>query len=295
MADASEAFTPLDSDWLRAHPIGLPPHGVDKNSRGRVLVIGGSAIVPGGLQLTVEAALRAGAGKVQIGTVASACLPLGIAVPEAAVFPLPEIEGEIQASPDSIDPLARACDAVVAGPAMSCANAAGKLVDCLLDAEGEHALVLDAAALVSLDRRAGPVRASRSPVILTPHPGEMAAMLGCDVEDVEKDRLSAVRRAAERFGAVTVLKGANSLVATPEGGCMSYAGGGVGLATGGSGDVLAGIIGGLVARGADPLCATATGVWLHGEAGRRCGEEMGPVGFLARELLAHIPRLMRGL
>jgi NAD(P)H-hydrate repair Nnr-like enzyme with NAD(P)H-hydrate dehydratase domain len=85
------------------------------------------------------------------------------------------------------------------------------------------------------------------------------------------------------------------LIATPESAPLALAGGGVGLATGGSGDVLAGIVAGLVARGAEPLTAAAWAVWLHGEAGRRCGEQIGPLGFLARELLAQIPRLMRAL
>jgi NAD(P)H-hydrate repair Nnr-like enzyme with NAD(P)H-hydrate dehydratase domain len=92
-----------------------------------------------------------------------------------------------------------------------------------------------------------------------------------------------------------VLKGPNSLIAAPEGLTFSYAGGGVGLATGGSGDVLAGIVGGLCARGADPLVATLWSVWLHGEAGRRCAEQIGPIGYLARELLAHVPSLLRGV
>lgn len=292
MVDARGSFKALDSDWLRAHPIRPPANGVDKNSRGRVLIIGGSVTVPGGLQLTAEAALRAGAGKVQLATVASACLPLGIALPEAAVFPLPEKEGEIVADPDLIAPHVRACDVVVVGPAMSDAKAAGLLVDCLLTLGGEQAIVLDAAALLRLAERAESLRNSAAHVILTPHLGEMAAMLECDDADIESDREAMVSRAAHRFGAAVILKGPTTLIATPMGEQMAYAGGGVGLATGGSGDVLAGIVAGLAARGAGPLLAAATGVWLHGEAGRRCGEEMGPIGYLARELTARIPRLM---
>ena len=88
------------------------------------------------------------------------------------------------------------------------------------------------------------------------------------------------------------LKAGDTVIAAPDGTLLLYRGGGVGLATGGSGDVLAGIIGGLLARGAAPLVAAGWGVWLHGEAGRRLGERIGPLGFLARELLAEIPRLM---
>jgi len=292
VVDATGSFKALDSDWLRAHAIRPPANGVDKNSRGRVLIIGGSVTVPGGLQLTAEAALRAGAGKVQVATVESASLPLGIALPEAAIFPLPENDGEILANPDLIASLVRACDVVVVGPAMSDAKAAGLLVDCLLTLSGQQTLVLDAAALLHLGERAERLRDTEVHVILTPHLGEMAAMLECDAADIESDRETMVRRAAHRFGATVILKGPTTLIATPMDEQMAYAGGGVGLATGGSGDVLAGIVAGLAARGAEPLLAAATGVWLHGEAGRRCGEEMGPIGFLARELLARIPRLM---
>jgi NAD(P)H-hydrate repair Nnr-like enzyme with NAD(P)H-hydrate dehydratase domain len=131
--------------------------------------------------------------------------------------------------------------------------------------------------------------------VLTPHIGEMAALLECDAAGIEADRPAAVRRAAAHFGAVVMLKGSTTLVADPGGALFAYAGGGVGLATGGSGDVLAGIVAGLAARGAPPLEATLWAVWLHGEAGRRCAEQIAPLGFLARELLAQVPGLMRAV
>jgi NAD(P)H-hydrate repair Nnr-like enzyme with NAD(P)H-hydrate dehydratase domain len=121
----------------------------------------------------------------------------------------------------------------------------------------------------------------------------MAALLECDAEAVERDPAAAARRAADRYQAVVVMKGPVSFVASPDGQLFAFAGGGPGLATGGSGDVLAGIAAGIAARGASPLDAALWAVWLHGEAGRRCAEQIGPVGFLARELLAHVPALMR--
>jgi NAD(P)H-hydrate repair Nnr-like enzyme with NAD(P)H-hydrate dehydratase domain len=107
--------------------------------------------------------------------------------------------------------------------------------------------------------------------------------------------VTAVRCAAERYGAIVVLKGSTSIIADREGTVFAYAGGGVGLATGGSGDVMAGIAAGLAARGASAPDAALWAVWLHGEAGRRCAEQIGPLGFLARELLAHVPGLMRAV
>ena len=289
----------LDSDWLRAHPLPEPAVDADKNERGRVLAVGGCRSVPGGIRLTAEAALRAGAGKVRVATVESAAIALGVAMPEIAVFGLPEdAEGEIGADSGVVlSPLFEHIDAVIVGPAIGSEAAAGAIVDRLLKAADCQApIVLDAAALTCLPpARIRPLARRKHPVILTPHLGEMAGMLDCETDEIDADRPAAVRRAAKRFGAICVLKGSTTLVATPEGELFAYAGGGVGLATGGSGDVMAGIAAGLAARGTEPLDATLWAVWLHGEAGRRCAEQLGPLGFLARELLLHVPGLMRAV
>ena len=295
MAEPLADVLALDSAWLRDNPLPDPDPGSDKNSRGKVLIIGGSTTVPGGLLLTAEAALRSAAGKVQVATTASTALALGMAMPEIAVFPLKEDgAGEIAALPRRVAQEIARCDVVVAGPAMGSAEAAGKVVNFLLgEPFARMPLILDAAALMSLDSRAGRLRKRHGATILTPHIGEMAALLGCEAAEIQADPSAAVRRAAKRYGAIVVLKGATSLIAAPDGSLHAYAGGSVGLATSGSGDVLAGIAAGLVARGANPLQAALWAVWLHGEAGRRCGEQIGPLGFLARELLAQLPGLMR--
>lgn len=299
MADPNTIHSacPLDSNWLRDHPLPVTGRHVDKNARGRVFAIGGCRRVPGGLLLTAEAALRAGAGKVQIAAVTSTALALGIAMPETAVYAVDEDdEGEIARLGHIVESDVARCDAVIAGPAMGCGEAAGRVVDGLLAGiDDEIALILDAAVLMTLSSRAEQVAARHSPALLTPHIGEMAAMLGWDADQIEQNRCAAVRRAAERYGAIVVLKGSTSLIADRDGSLFAYAGGGAGLATGGSGDVLAGIAAGLAARGAEPLEAALWAVWLHGEAGRRCAEQIGPIGFLARELLAHLPGLMRAV
>ncbi|HEX7751701.1 MAG TPA: NAD(P)H-hydrate dehydratase [Novosphingobium sp.] len=294
---ASPDRLPLDSDWLRDRPLPEAHPHADKNARGRVFAVGGCTEMPGGLLLTAEAALRAGAGKVQAATVRSAAPALGVAMPEIRIFPLDETEaGEIAAAGEVIDRACQRCDAVIAGPAMGCGEAAGAVVDCLTaDAGSALALVLDATALMTLPARAAALAARVFPAVLTPHIGEMAAMLECEADAIDADRAGAVRAAARRYGAVVVLKGPTSLIADRDGALFAYAGGGVGLATGGSGDVLAGLAAGLAARGASPLDAALWAVWLHGEAGRRCAEQIGPIGFLARELLAHVPGLMRAL
>ena len=287
---------PLDSNWLREHPLPSPSPHADKNARGRVFIVGGCTSVPGGLVLTAEAALRAGAGKVQVATASSTALPLGIAMPEIAVHATEEDDsGDIRRLSEAMLQLIGRADATILGPAMGGAEAAGGIVDQVLDGDCPGELVLDAAALMELgDRKAALARRDR-PAVLTPHIGEMAALLGCQAGEIDADRPAAVRRAAETYASIVVLKGSTSLLADRDGSLFAYAGGGVGLATGGSGDVLAGIVAGLAARGAPPLEAALWAVWLHGEAGRRCAEQIGPLGFLARELLAHVPGLMRAI
>ena len=289
---------------MRDHPLpGFDP-GADKNARGRVLAIGGSRRVPGGLRLTGEAALRAGAGKVQLATVAPLAVPLGIALPEAGIIALDEDPaGEIAAGParpsTALVEAFAACDAAVIGPAMGCGLAAGRLLDGLAEAvvagtEGGQSVVLDAACLLTLADRPSLARGWAGRLLLTSHIGEMATMLGCTAARIDADRLAAAREAAQRFDAVIVLKGPTTLITRPDRTMLAYAGGGVGLATGGSGDVLAGLASGLAARGASPWEAAAWAVWLHGEAGRRCAERIGPAGYLARDLLPGVPALLPG-
>jgi NAD(P)H-hydrate repair Nnr-like enzyme with NAD(P)H-hydrate dehydratase domain len=120
----------------------------------------------------------------------------------------------------------------------------------------------------------------------------MAALLSCEPEDVDADPLASGLQCASRYGALTLVKGAQSHVVTPDGRAWKYKGGGPGLGVSGSGDTLAGILGGLLARGAEPQTGLLWAVWLHGEAGASLSQKIGKVGFLARELSAEIPALL---
>lgn len=286
---------------LRAMPLPRHGDGDDKDARGRVLVIGGGVEVPGSVLLAGLAALRAGAGKLQIATVRDVAPGLALAVPEARVTGLDQTaEGEIAAA--EAERLARragACDAVLLGPGMMGGEDAAALTAGLLggSAAPGPALVLDAAALHRLhdcrDVLRGRALAGR--VVITPHAGEMATLLGLERDAVQADRLGAARQAAARLGTVVAMKGPGTFVVSPDGRAWCVDRGNVGLATSGSGDTLAGIIAGLLARGATPVAATIWGVFLHAEAGVRLARSRGPVGFLARELLAEIPAIMAGL
>jgi ADP-dependent NAD(P)H-hydrate dehydratase len=288
---------PLDTAWLKANP--LPEHhdNIDKNGRGRVLIVGGCRRVPGGTRLIAEAAFRAGAGKVTIATIASAAIPLGIALPACAVVALPETEkGEI--APESADLLVAELplhDAIVFGPAMIDAESVGALLAALLTKLPEDKfLLLDAFALRAAPDHVDAIQRRGDHMVLTPHEGELAAMLDKDSEEVSADPLGSLTQAAKRFGAAIMVKGATSHLMADDT-CLSYAGGGIGLAISGSGDVLSGLIAGLGAQGLPPLQAAAWGIWLHGEAGRRLAETVGPIGFLAGQLAPLVPGLMRGV
>lgn len=289
-------MTEIDAAWLAVNPLPQPGADTDKNSRGRVLVAGGSETVPGALRLTGEAAFRAGAGKVQLATVTRAALPLGIAMPEAAVYALPaNAAGELgDAAGETLCGYLERCDALVLGPGMGAEAAAETILRPVLAAAAPHqSIVLDAAAIPAVAALPDAVR-RQGRVVLTPHPGEMARLMDCDEQEAKRDSEALAHRAADRFGAVVLLKGAETWIAAPDGAMLHYPGGGHGLATGGSGDVLAGVIAGLLSRGTAPLAASAWGVWLHGEAGRACAARIAPMGFLARELLPEIPGLMAG-
>lgn len=288
------AFEILDRDLLRKFPLPDHPEDSDKGDRGQFLVVAGSREVAGAALLAGIGGLRAGAGKLQIATAASVSVQLSIAIPEAMVVGFQETaDGGF--APGAIAPLlelAQGAQAITIGCGMQHGKALEILLDALLASDIGSPLVLDAAVLGSLAPRAKALAAWQSGAILLPHSGEMARLLECEVDEVEADPLAAARRAAGTFGAVSLIKGRYSYIVAPDGRAFRFTGGGVGLATSGSGDALAGIVGGLAARGADPLTATLWGVHLHGEAGRALAKRIGRIGFLARELLDEVPGLM---
>ena len=285
----------IDAAWRAAHPLPELGGGMDKDERGRALLVGGSAFVPGALLLTGEATLRAGAGKVKLATIDPAAIAIGVRFPEAAVIGLPSDDGgEVAVGAlAALEHHLEQCDVLVLGPGMTERPQTADLIGALLERAGSGSpVLLDAGALTAMRGRESVLCRQDQPVVMTPHHGELAALTGLDKDAVANDPAAAALKAAAAFGAIVALKSAETLIADGKGALLFYAGGAPGLGTAGSGDVLAGIIGGLLARGVDPLVATAWGVWLHGEAGKAAAAAVGPAGFLARDLLLHIPRLM---
>jgi ADP-dependent NAD(P)H-hydrate dehydratase len=284
----------VDPAFLAAHPLPDPGHATDKTDRGTILVVGGSAQTPGAVLLAGLAALRVGAGKLQLATVRSAAAHLAAAMPEARVVALEETaDGEIAPGAAArLESLVRAAHAVVVGPGMMDERGAADLAAALFDLSDTASFLVDAAAFTGLADRPEAMRRLGGRLVATPHAGEMAAFLAMSKDDVAADPHAAGCRAAQAVGGSVIMKGGDTHVCAHDGPAAFCRGGGVGLATSGSGDVLAGIVGGLLARGASPALAARWGTFLHAEAGRRLAARIGRLGFLARELADVLPGLL---
>lgn len=283
----------VDDALLRAWALPEVAEDGDKESRGRVLVVAGSREMPGAAVLAAEAALRAGAGKLVVATARSVAVTVAAALPEARVIALPEnADGSPAASGlAALEPLAAATAALLVGPGMIGTEGTVGFVRGLLPLFRGATVLLDALAMDVLHEG---VRFDQ-PVILTPHAGEMAHLTGHEKEDLQEQPCGAALRHAAHWGAVLALKGATTCIANPEGRAWVHRSAAPGLGTSGSGDVLAGVIAGLAARGAPPEQATVWGVALHGRAGEALARRVGTVGYLARELAAEVPALMQAL
>jgi ADP-dependent NAD(P)H-hydrate dehydratase len=283
----------VTSEVLAEHP--LPDHGdaSSKTDRGGILVVGGTAETPGAVLLAGVAALRAGAGQLQVATAASAAAGLAVAVPEARVI---GIEGE---RPEAFDTAAagqldRALEkaaAVLVGPGTFTPEATRRLVARAVEVvQGTGGtLVLDAGSLPLLADDPDLVAPLGPRAVVMPNPSEVARMLDPDASpEDEVDPGACVAEAVARFGCVVSVRGGDSWTSRPGSPTYLDDSGVVGLATSGSGDVLAGLIAGLAARGADALAAVLWATQVHGRAGQRCTVRSGPVGFLARDLLDEV-------
>jgi ADP-dependent NAD(P)H-hydrate dehydratase len=283
-----KAGTALTRSALKEFPLPPVVDG-DKETKGRILVVAGSRQLAGAALLVATGAMRAGAGKLRMVTVESVAVPTAVQMPEAMVIGLPEARdgGFTRSAVGSIREQADKLDAVVAGPGMAHAHTCTALADALLASSAR--LVLDAALLRSLE----PPKRAREPLpILLPHAKELASLLNCGEEEIARDPVGCGRRAAQLYQACVLVKGVISHVVTPDERAWTYRGGAPGLGVSGSGDALAGIVGGLLARGADPVTALLWAVLLHGEAGEALARKVGPIGFLAREIPDEIPALL---
>jgi ADP-dependent NAD(P)H-hydrate dehydratase len=268
---------------LRTWPLPEPQPG--KHGRGQVLVVGGSPSTPGAAMLAGIAALRVGAGVLGLAVAASVSGPVAAAVPESAVLGLPELDG---GSPDGrLAERISGCAAVLVGPGIDGPDVARDLLDRVVEqAPPGVPLVLDAFALGVLPGSPS-VDAIRGRCLLTPNRSEAERLLDGLDDDADEPQIAA--QIAGQYEAVVSYRAA---VATPDGRTWSVPAGHAGLGTSGSGDVLAGAITGLLARGADPAQAACWGTYLHAIAGDRLAARVGRLGFLARDLVDQLPLVL---
>ena len=286
-------WTPLDAALLRRWPLPEVPDDADKEVRGRILVVAGSREIPGAALLAGTAALRAGAGKLVIATGRSVATQLALAVPEARVIGLRESDAGSFALDGLplLDASLDSADAVLIGPGLVDEAGTSRFVAALLARGVKAPIVLDALAMCVV-KQGHPLSPQ---VLMTPHAGEMAGLTGLHKQSVVDDPEGAVVHALNAWNAVVALKGATTLVAEPGGRGWRHEAGHPGLATSGSGDVLAGLIAGLAARGAPLGQAACWGVVLHALAGRELARRKGEVGYLAREIANEIPAMLESV
>jgi hydroxyethylthiazole kinase-like uncharacterized protein yjeF len=271
----------------------LPEPTGGKEARGSILVVGGSTETVGAVLLAAEAALRSGAGKLQVVVPSKVAPYVSISLPEALVRGVPATEGgAIRASSaDLVLELARSASAVLIGPGMADKEETRGLVEAVLP-HLEGPVALDALGLAAVTADPACLHHLGGRIVLTPNPTELAITLHLDPDEVDADPAGAARRLAEQAQAAVGLGGATSWVAAADGRLWEDQSGGAGLGVSGSGDVRAGVVAGLLARGAGPEQAAVWASHLHGRAGERLAARVGRLGFLARELPPEIPRVL---
>lgn len=268
----------------------LPERPVEahKGDFGKILLLAGSVGYTGAPVLAALGALRTGAGLVFLGVPESIYQIAALKLTEPIVFPLPQQEGMLsqEAVPQILD-RASSMDAVLIGPGLGCSLATEDVVCRVLDSF-QGPVVLDADGINLVGKHKDILRGRTSPTILTPHAGEFQRLTGRKPEN----RLDAAAQAAEDLGVILVLKGHETVITD---GTAVYINptGNPGMAVGGSGDVLAGMIVSFLGQKIPPLEAAACGTWLHGAAGDQCAKELGQYGMLPTDMVQVLPRLLK--
>ena len=266
-----------------------------KGDCGRVVILAGSVGLTGAATLCAAAAVRGGAGLVTVGTPTSLNDILEVKLTEAMTVPLPEVRRRrclsLRARGEVLRLVARA-DVVALGPGLGTYRETVGLVHRLL-ADIRSPLVIDADGLNALKGRADLLKTRIGPTVITPHPGEFSRLTGASISEIEADPIGGARAFAKAHGVVVALKGAPTVVADPSGGVSVNPTGNAGMATGGSGDALTGLIAALVGQGLDAEVAARLGVYLHGVAGDIVRDRNGEVGLAASDLADTLPEAVR--
>lgn len=266
------------------------PDDSNKGSLGSLLCICGSYGMAGAAIMAGKAALRCGIGLLKIAVPKSIYPVCATNILESVYYPLEETSNGVISSKNT-DFLLEMCEkssAVVIGCGLSVCDDTKNLVQSVIT-NCKKPLVIDADALNCICNKPEFLKNLKAPAIITPHPGEMARLLHSTPKTVNSNRENTAIDFAKKFGVVTVLKGAGTIIASPDGEVYINHTGNSGMATGGSGDVLSGIIGSLLAQGASPINAAAAGVFLHGTIGDLAAEKLGKISMLPTDMIDMIP------
>jgi len=298
--DLAESVTTelITSEWAKA-VLPLRPLSANKGSFGRVLVVAGSINYIGAAYLACSGAIRVGAGLVTLATATSLQPILASKLTEVTYLPLPDSHSGIISSPAArlIHQQFNNYNVLLLGCGLGQSQSAIRFIRAVLFRSRSTlpSLVIDADALNTLAKIPNWWRQLTNDAILTPHPGEMARLVGVSVDEVQSDRLGIAKRVAAEWHKTIVLKGAYTVIATPDGQVKVSHIANPGLASAGTGDVLTGAIAGLVAQGLSLSDAAALGVYLHGEAGEMVRARLGDAGMIATDLLPELPQVIKQL
>ncbi len=278
---------PADTFLLEEDCLQIPPAALDANkgSMGRVCIVAGSTGMTGAACLAAEAALRTGAGLIRVAAPRNLNAVLEVKLTEQMTVPLPADHRLDETCLDMVRRQCRQSDVLLLGPGLGRAPETERAVQQLVR-ETEIPIILDADGINAVSRNINILQEKQAPVIVTPHPGEFARLTGLPVAEIQQDRLRLARMFAVQHDVVLVLKGAKTVIAYPDGTAYVNPTGNPGMATGGSGDVLAGIIAALEARGA--LNSAAVGTFLHGMAGDRAAAELGMAYMAPTDIIRHL-------
>ncbi|MBA1334284.1 MAG: NAD(P)H-hydrate epimerase / ADP-dependent (S)-NAD(P)H-hydrate dehydratase [Firmicutes bacterium] len=265
-----------------------------KGSCGRALIIGGSEGMTGAVALASSGCLKAGAGLIKAAVPAALNPILENKLTEVMTVPIGD-RSSVRFGEDAMEALSclmKKATVAAIGPGMGVDDAVAGVVEHVVQS-ALIPLVIDADALNCLALNPDVLKKAVSPLVLTPHPGEMARLMKCGIREVQEDRIGAAREFSCKWGVVTVLKGANSVIADPIGNIYINTTGNRGMASGGMGDVLTGVIASLMCQGVDPVGASCAGAYVHGFAGDLLAREKGHIGITASELAGYLPMAIK--
>jgi hydroxyethylthiazole kinase-like uncharacterized protein yjeF len=289
-------FELMTDAWARAL-LPARPLTANKGTFGKALVVAGSINYIGAASLACLAAGRVGAGLVTLACPQTIYPIMATKLIESTFLTLPDQEGSLtaEATHPVLQALAQSYSALLVGPGLGQSAYVRAFMRQLLPAlpEDLRAVVIDADGLNALAGADNWWQGLRVPTIVTPHPGEMSRLTELPVADIQADRLGVAVRQAATWGVTVILKGAHTVVVAPDGRARISPFANPALASGGTGDVLAGAVAGLVAQGLEPFDAAALGVYLHGRAGEKVRRELGEAGLLAGDLLPNLPLMIK--